>query len=496
MNFTASSAKLSDLKTDCLILPTGTQLNNSAEIIDQSLNGLISSLVKSKEFNGKAGKTLLLNLPEFNIKRLLLVGTEHDGAQQKIIKSITQAAQALSQTASKNATWLGDGFAENTGGSVSNKCEWLASLVARCVTSAYYSYNKTSKSRTIPLKSVSFWSADPSALKAIRSGLKFGAAVGNGMNTARQLGNLPANICTPSYLANQAKKIAQNNQGKVKVTTSVLNAAQMKKLKMGSLLSVAAGSDTPPKLIVINYQGGKAKSKPVVLVGKAVTFDSGGISLKPGRGMDEMKYDMCGGASVLGVMSALIETQLPINVVGIIPATENMPNGRATKPGDVVTSMSGQTIEILNTDAEGRLILCDSLTYAGRFKPDTVIDIATLTGAVIGALGKETSGLMTNDETLGRDLTASGTRSGDRVWELPLWEEYDQLLSSNFADMANIGGPYAGSITAGCFLARFARDYHWAHLDIAGTAWVSGKNKGATGRPVPMLMEYLRYKAS
>ena len=505
MKFTASSAKLSDLNTDCLILPLGSQLNNSTKLIDKSFNGLIGTLLKSKQFAGKLGETLLLTLPESGINRLLLVGTEGgvgneaDSAPQKIINAVKQAAQSLSRTPAKSAIWIGEGFTDkqgDAGNDAINNAEWLASVVARHISSVYYSYNKTNKPSSISLKSVTYWTSDSSSLKAVRSGLKFGAAVGNGMNIARQLGNLPANICTPNYLANQAKKLAKSNQGKIKVNTSVLNAAQMKKLKMGSLLSVAAGSDTPPKLIVINYQGGKAKSKPVVLVGKAVTFDSGGISLKPGRGMDEMKYDMCGGASVLGVMSALIDTQLPINVVGIIPATENMPNGRATKPGDVVTSMSGQTIEILNTDAEGRLILCDALTYAGRFKPETVIDIATLTGAVIGALGKETSGLMTNNAQLGEALTQSGTRSGDRVWELPLWEEYDQLLSSNFADMANIGGPHAGSITAGCFLARFARNYHWAHLDIAGTAWVSGKNKGATGRPVPMLMEYLRDKAN
>lgn len=496
MKFTASSAKLSDLNSDCLILATGSKLSDSAKIIDKSFNGLINSLIKTKEFSANSGEILLLNFPESNIKRLLLVGTDGNDSLQKIIKTIKQAAQVLSRTPVKTATWIGEGFLQEFGNTDSNDSEWLSSLVARSITSSFYSYSKTSKAKAISLKSLNFLTPDSSTLKAVRSGLKFGAAVGNGMNVARQLGNLPANICTPSYLANQAKKIARSNLSKIKVTTSILDAAQMKKLKMNSLLSVAAGTDTPPKLIVMNYQGGKVKSKPVVLVGKAVTFDSGGISLKPGSGMDEMKYDMCGGASVLGVMNALIETQLPINVVGIIPATENMPNGRATKPGDVVTSMSGQTIEILNTDAEGRLILCDSLTYAGRFKPDTVIDIATLTGAVIGALGKETSGLMTNNQQLGEALTESGTRSGDRVWELPLWEEYDQLLSSNFADMANIGGPQAGSITAGCFLARFARDYQWAHLDIAGTAWVSGKNKGATGRPVPLLMEYLRKKVN
>jgi leucyl aminopeptidase len=328
---------------------------------------------------------------------------------------------------------------------------------------------------------------------AAKKGLSYGHAVGNGMNTARQLGNLPANICTPSYLASQAKALAK---GQAKVTTTVLTEADMKKLKMGSLLSVSAGSDQPAKLIVIKYQGAKTGVKPVVLVGKAVTFDTGGISLKPGGGMDEMKYDMCGGASVFGVINALIESQLPVNVIGIVPATENMPNGNATKPGDVVTSMSGQTIEILNTDAEGRLILCDALTYAERFKPAAVIDIATLTGAVIGALGKVGAGLLANDDELAEQLLTSGTRSGDRAWRLPLWEEYDQLLKSNFADMANIGGPQAGTITAACFLARFTKKYKWAHLDVAGTAWISGPQKGATGRPVPLLMDYICRQAS
>jgi leucyl aminopeptidase len=313
------------------------------------------------------------------------------------------------------------------------------------------------------------------------------------MNTARQLGNLPANICTPNYLASQAKALAK---GQAKVTTTVLTEADMKKLKMGSLLSVSAGSDQPAKLIIIKYQGAKTGVKPIVLVGKAVTFDTGGISLKPGGGMDEMKYDMCGGASVFGVINALIESQLPVNVIGIVPATENMPNGNATKPGDVVTSMSGQTIEILNTDAEGRLILCDALTYAERFKPAAVIDIATLTGAVIGALGKVSAGLLANNDELAEQLLTSGTRSGDRAWRLPLWEEYDQLLKSNFADMANIGGPQAGTITAACFLARFTKKYKWAHLDVAGTAWISGPQKGATGRPVPLLMDYVCSQAS
>lgn len=487
MKFTASSAKLADLKTDCLILPTGKKLKDRAEAVNQLCDAVVTNAIKSGEFTAKAGETLIINTPGAPIKRLLLLGTDGVKTQQQVVKAVDSAARALSRTSAKTALWIGDALSEDT--------QWLAGLVARCICTAFYSYKNHPKPKSNSLKSLAFWLPAQSSPRittgAIRAGLKFGAAVGAGMNSARHLGNLPANICTPSYLAAQAEELAAAGESSTTITTTVLNRPQLEELGMNSLLSVAAGGPAEPCLIAINYQGASLEDKPTVLVGKAVTFDSGGISLKPGRGMDEMKFDMCGGASVLGVMAALSELQLPINVVGLIPATENMPSGSATKPGDVVTSMSGQTIEILNTDAEGRLILCDSLTYAKKFNPDTVIDIATLTGAVIGALGKEASGLFTNSDKLGQSLLECGTRCGDRAWQLPLWEEYDKLLSSNFADMANIGGPQAGSITAGCFLARFAKDYQWAHLDIAGTAWVSGNNKGATGRPVPLLMEYL-----
>jgi leucyl aminopeptidase len=490
MEFTATSANLLNIKADSLILATGSQLQNSAAELDKSLDGAIASLIKAGDFSGKSGETTVIHIPGASGKRIILLGTDGASTAQKQIKAIEAGASALLRTASTKAVWIGEGLSDDS--------EWEASMVARSVQAASYKYNaqpptSAKKPKPAKLKSVTYWSNSKADANAAKKGLAYGASVGNGMNVARQLGNLPANICTPSYLANQAKALAK---GQSKVTTTVLSEAEMKKLKMGSLLSVSAGSDQPAKLIVIKYQGTKASVKPVVLVGKAVTFDTGGISLKPGGGMDEMKYDMCGGASVMGVMNALIENQLPVNVVGIIPATENMPNGHATKPGDVVTSMSGQTIEVLNTDAEGRLILCDALTYAGRFKPDTVIDIATLTGAVIGALGKVTAGLLSNDDELADALLASGTKSGDRAWRLPLWEEYNQLLKSNFADMANIGGPQAGTITAACFLARFTEKYKWAHLDVAGTAWVSGPQKGATGRPVPILMEYIRSKAS
>jgi len=322
------------------------------------------------------------------------------------------------------------------------------------------------------------------AHKAIGDGM----AIAAGVELARTLGNLPANICTPSYLAEQAQKLGKD-YNKVKVT--VLDEAAMKKLGMGALLSVARGSREPARLISMEYGGGHKSAKPVVLVGKGVTFDSGGISIKPASAMDEMKFDMCGAASVLGVIKVCAELQLPLNVVGVIPTTENLPDGNASKPGDIVTSMSGRTIEVLNTDAEGRLILCDALTYCKKFDPEVVIDIATLTGACVIALGNHAAGLLGNDDELSRLLLAAGEYAGDRAWTLPLWDDYQPQLDSNFADMANVGGREAGTITAACFLSRFAGDYHWAHLDIAGVAWKQGKEKGATGRPVPLLTQFL-----
>ena len=318
-----------------------------------------------------------------------------------------------------------------------------------------------------------------------------GVAIANGMELTKTLGNLPPNICTPTYLAQTAKQLAKD----YKFGVEVLDRKQLEALQMGSFLSVTQGSDQPPKFIVLKHMGGKAKDAPVVLVGKGITFDTGGISLKPGAGMDEMKYDMCGAASVLGTFRAIGEMQLKLNVIGVIPTCENMPSGRATRPGDIVTSMSGQTIEILNTDAEGRLILCDALTYAERFKPAAVIDIATLTGACVVALGGVNSGLFSKDDALAEALLKAGKQSGDTAWRMPLDDAYQEQLKSNFADMANIGGMPAGSVTAACFLSRFAKAYRWAHLDIAGTAWKGGAAKGSTGRPVPLLVQYLLNQA-
>jgi leucyl aminopeptidase len=334
-------------------------------------------------------------------------------------------------------------------------------------------------------------SVDRAAHKGAAAGLEQGLAVTHGMSLARDLGNLPPNVCTPSYLAGEARELAK----RYRMKATVLGREDMERLGMHALLSVAQGSAEPPRFITLEYNGGPKNMKPVVLVGKGITFDTGGISIKPAAEMDEMKFDMCGAAAVLGTMKAAGEMRLPVNLVGAIPTTENMPGSRATRPGDVVKSLSGQTVEILNTDAEGRLILCDALTYVERFRPAAVIDIATLTGACVIALGHVATGLFANDEALAREVIAAGEAAYDRVWRLPLWEDYQEQMKSNFADFANIGGRPAGAVTAACFLARFARKYKWAHLDIAGTAWKSGKEKGATGRPVPLLTQFLINRA-
>jgi len=311
------------------------------------------------------------------------------------------------------------------------------------------------------------------------------------MNFARDLANLPPNICHPTYLAAQAAALARSHRLKLEV----LDQKDMERLGMGALLAVSRGSRQPPKLISLAWNGGDRKAAPVVLIGKGITFDTGGISMKPAAEMDEMKFDMAGGASVLGTMKAVAMLKLPINVIGVVAAAENMPGGNATRPGDIVTTMSGQTVEILNTDAEGRLVLCDAMTWCERLQPALVIDIATLTGACVIALGHVASGLYANNETLAREVQQAGDAAWDRVWHMPLWDDYQEQLKSNFADFANIGGRPAGSVTAACYLARFARKFTWAHLDIAGTAWKSGRDKGATGRPVPLLTEFLVARA-
>ena len=352
----------------------------------------------------------------------------------------------------------------------------------------------TSTAKAINLTQVDLLLADKTDNKDTKRGIKDGNAVAAGTALAKDLGNMPANICTPTYLANTAKGLAKDYAS---VTTQILEEAEMKKLGMGSLLSVSQGSAEPAKLIVMHHKGGKAKEAPHVLVGKGITFDTGGISLKPPATMYEMIYDMCGAAAVLGTMRTVAELNLPINVICVIAAAENMPSGTASRPGDIVKTMSGQTVEILNTDAEGRLVLCDALTYIDKFKPATVIDVATLTGAVVVALGAHASAVYANDEELARNLNQAGEDTLDRVWRMPLWEDYQVQLKSAFADMTNTGGRDAGSITAACFLARFTRKYRWAHLDIAGTAHrANGSDKASTGRPVNLLCQYLMDQAA
>jgi len=354
-----------------------------------------------------------------------------------------------------------------------------------------YRYDRTKgekKPPKFPLERLDIWVSSKQDVPTAQQAVRDGAAIARGVALAKELGNLPGNICTPTYLADTATTLGSEHAD---LRVEVLEETQMRDLGMGALLSVARGSRQPAKLIVMEYRGGEEGAKPVVLVGKGLTFDAGGISIKPSAEMDEMKFDMCGAASVFGTMKAVLELALPINLIGVVPASENLPDGDANKPGDIVTSMSGQTIEILNTDAEGRLILCDALTYCERFEPAAVIDMATLTGACVVALGKHPCGLFTGDEGLATEILAAGEAAGDRAWRMPLWDEYQEELDSNFADMANIGSRWGGAITAACFLSRYTKKYPWAHLDIAGTAWISGKEKGATGRPVPLLTELL-----
>ncbi|NND64697.1 MAG: leucyl aminopeptidase, partial [Gammaproteobacteria bacterium] len=357
-----------------------------------------------------------------------------------------------------------------------------------------YRYQKTKKNVSpAKLKKLTIALSSSQQKTIANKALTHGKGIAIGTQLTKDVANLPANICTPGYLATTARKVARDEP---KIGVTVLDEAKIKQLGMGSFMSVSQGSDQPGKIIILRYNGGPKSQAPIALIGKGVTFDTGGISLKPGPGMDEMKFDMCGAASVLGTFAALREIKPRINVVGVVPTVENMPSGRASRPGDVVKSMSGQTIEILNTDAEGRLILCDALTYTQKnFKPKHMIDIATLTGACVIALGEHHCGLMSNDDAIADALLGAGQRSGDRAWRLPLGNDYRQQLDSNFADMANIGGKPAGTITAGCFLENFVNDTPWAHLDIAGTAWRSGKDKGATGRPVPLLTQHLLEQA-
>jgi leucyl aminopeptidase len=500
MKTALKNAKLATLATDCLVVAVGSnnRLSSEASELDTASSKRLTTLLANGDFEGKLGATLMLQgLEGVKASRVLLVGTgDAKTLDAKATKTLLGGAvKALLASKAKEAHFALASL--NLSGS---DHYWLAERLTLELEDASYTYTttKSAKAKSRTLKAVSL--AAPKGVSRARIDKAFanGTATGRGINVAKQLGNLPGNFCTPTFLGQQALELAK---GKRNLSVKVLSEKQMERLGMGSLLSVSAGSKQEAQLIVMEYKGAKASAKakkaaPHCLIGKGITFDTGGISLKPGAMMDEMKFDMCGAASVIGAMTAIVEMQLPLDIVAIVAAAENMPSGKATKPGDVVTSMSGQTIEILNTDAEGRLVLCDALTYAERFKPASVIDVATLTGAAVATFGSHVSAMLSNDDKLAAELLDCGIKSLDPIWQLPLHDEYQSLLDSNFADIANIGGPRAGTITAACFLSRFAKKFKWAHLDIAGTAWNGGAAKGATGRPVSLLLEYLRRQAA
>jgi len=480
--------------TSCLVVGSYAErkLTAAAQAIDRAANRALSRQLARAGFDGGLGKTQMLNeLPGVAAHRVLVVGLGPTDALdgRGLRKALGAAAKAL----------VGGSVADTLVALTADLTPLPAAPTARdlvvATEEAAYRFDQL-KSKTkapqAPLARVGLLAADRSAVSQLRRGVADGEAIAAGVNIAKDLGNLPGNICTPAHLAAEARRLAR---GQRKLRVEVLEQKDMARLGMGALLSVARGSRQPPKLIVMHYRGGAARGAPLVLVGKGLTFDAGGISLKPAADMDQMKFDMCGGAAVIGVLAACARLDLPLNVIGVVPSSENLPDGDANKPGDVVSSMSGQTIEVLNTDAEGRLILCDALTYSERFKPAAVVDVATLTGACVVALGHHASGLFTADETLAGELLGAGEATGDRAWRMPLWEDYQDQLDSNFADMANIGGKSAGAIIGACFLARYTKAYPWAHLDIAGTAWRTGSDKGSTGRPVPLLVQWLMQRA-
>ena len=494
MEFSIKTGSPEKQRTACVVVGVfeSQKLSPAAELLNKKCAGAISEAVLRGDIDGKPASALLLQKhPSAVADRILLVGLgkEKEFRDKEYLSALRTAFKALKDTGAEDATIFLTELPVKK-----RALNWKIRHAVMLASESTYRFDQFKSKKDVArrnLTKITFTVERKTDISIAEQALSEGQAIAEGVALARNLGNLPANICTPTYIADQVVALG-NDLG---FETCILDRAEMAELGMQSLLSVSNGSHEPPKLIVAHYRGAGAKERPLVLVGKGVTFDSGGISLKPGEGMDEMKYDMCGAASVIGALVACARMQLPINLSVIVPATENMPSGTATRPGDIVRSMSGQTIEILNTDAEGRLILCDALTYAERFSPDAVIDVATLTGSCVMALGHVASGLFSNNEELVRDLLEAGTESNDRAWRMPLWDDYQDQLKSNFADMANIGGRPAGSVTAACFLSRFAKKYDWAHLDIAGTAWKSGGEKGATGRPVPMLSHFLLSRA-
>ena len=494
LEFSIKSGAPEKQRTACVVVGVfeSRKLSGPAIDIDRASDGYLSEILRGGDMEGKAGSTLLLHkVPNILADRILLVGLgkERDFHEKAYRDAIACAVKTLRDTGSMEAAI--------TLSEMPVKKRDVTWNIEQAVISAHDTLYRFDRMKSKPeearrpLKRVTFAVSRRGELKFGEAGLARGLAIAHGINLAKDLGNTPSNICTPEYLASEARKVAKAYG----FGCEILDQAACEKLDMCSFLSVAKGSDKPPRFIVLKHEGGAKGEKPVVLVGKAVTFDAGGISLKPAAEMDEMNYDMSGGGAVIGAFRAIGELGLPLNVVGLIPACENLIGRHANKPGDVVASMSGQTIEILNTDAEGRLILCDALTYAERFEPDAVVDLATLTGACVIALGAHPSALYSNHDPLAREIEHAADHAWDRVWRMPLWDDYQEQLKSSFADMANIGGRPGGSITAACFLSRFTKKYHWAHLDIAGTAYKGGRDKASTGRPVSLLVHFLLNRA-
>ncbi len=492
MEFNIKSGHPEKQRTACVVVGVyePRRLSEVARQIDEIGQGYLSTILRRGDIEGKVGQTLLLhNVPGTLADRVLLVGCgrERDLGDSQYRKVISQAIRTLHDTGSMEAVcYLTE---VNVRG---RDTAWRIRQAIETAQATLYSFDQLKSKKDIarrPLRKIVFSVASRRELPMAEQASREAQAITTGIKLAKDLANLPGNICTPSYLADQAKALCNLHE---KLTCKVLNESHLEKQGFNTILAVAKGSEQPPRLITLEYRAGRKHDNPIVLIGKGVTFDAGGISIKAAKDMDEMKFDMAGAAAVLGTLSAAVELQLPLNIVVIIPAVENLPSGKATKPGDIIISLSGQTVEILNTDAEGRLILADALTYAERYKPDVVIDVATLTGACQIALGKHAHGLMSNHNPLTNDLLNAGRQSGDRAWELPLWDDYQEQLDSRFADMANVGPDRdAGAIQGACFLSRFAKKFHWAHLDIAATAYLTGKEKGATGRPVPLLTQYL-----
>jgi len=491
MEFTIKSGSPEKQRTACVVVGVfdNRKLSLSAELIDRASNGYVSEIIRRGDMEGKLGATLLLhNVRGTLADRVLLVGLgkERDFRDREFRRAVTSAVKLLNETGSYEAVvYLTEEKVKR------REVAWRVEHAVTVAMDAVYRFDRMKSEPAEvrrPLRKLTLSVPQRSDLTDGEAAAARGLAIAHGVEVARDLGNLPGNICTPTYLGEQARALAAEFPD---IQVDVLDRTRIEALGMGSFLSVSRGSDEPPAFIVLEYKSAPKKAKPVVLVGKGITFDTGGVSIKPAADMDQMKFDMCGAASVFGVFRAIAELKAPLHLVGLVAACENMVAGRATKPGDIVKSMSGQTIEVLNTDAEGRLILADALTYAERYEPDCVVDVATLTGAIVVALGGVASGVFSNSDTLSRALVAAGDESFDRGWPMPLWDDYHEGLASNFADFANVAGRAGGAIVAACFLAKFAKKYDWAHVDIAGTAWKDGKEKGATGRPVPMLVTWL-----